>query len=339
MAAEHCAHMAREAAREGARVLMIRNTVKAAIGTWQAVIEAGAGELLLEAGGGPALHHGRFAPEDRRLLDRAVESALSPRVRTAGGVIVIGTQTLEQSLDIDADLLIADLCPVDVLLQRIGRLHRHRNLARPAGYEIPRCLVLTPENGLEPLLNFAFVNGLGMRKFQGKSIGIYRDLSILELTRRLLEQHPVWELPRMNRMLVESALHEERIEALHAELGKSWRDYWNEMYGKEMADAGSGRNVALDTTIGFADDAALFLSDEEKIRTRLGAEGARVTFVEPVAGPFGVAVSGMTLPAHWSHGLDTREPIRPSFENGLLTFKAGDRVFAYSRSGLSKGNP
>ena len=71
---------------------------------------------------GPALHHGRFAPEDRKLLGQAGEAALSPHERKPGGVIVIGTQTLEQSLDIDADFLLIDLCPVDVLLQRSDRL-------------------------------------------------------------------------------------------------------------------------------------------------------------------------------------------------------------------------
>jgi CRISPR-associated endonuclease/helicase Cas3 len=61
--------------------------------------------------------------------------------------VLIATQTLEQSLDIDADFLITDLAPMDVLLQRIGRLHRH-DWSRPAGYKAPRALVLVlaPEN-------------------------------------------------------------------------------------------------------------------------------------------------------------------------------------------------
>ena len=56
----------------------------------------------------------------------------------------MGTQTLEQSLDIDADLLITDLCPMDVLLQRIGRLHRHDREGRAFDYRVPKCVVLTP---------------------------------------------------------------------------------------------------------------------------------------------------------------------------------------------------
>ena len=58
------------------------------------------------------------------------------------GRVIIGTLTLEQSLDIDADLLITDLCPMDVLLQRLGRLHRHSRpeTERPVGYRLPRAV-------------------------------------------------------------------------------------------------------------------------------------------------------------------------------------------------------
>ena len=120
------AELAIEAARQGAKVLVIRNTVIEAQTVFSAVQEQGGRALSLQAANGPALHHSRFAAEDRHLLDGAVEEALG-KGRDMGGVVVIGTQTLEQSLDIDADLLISDLCPVDVLLQRIGRLHRHRD--------------------------------------------------------------------------------------------------------------------------------------------------------------------------------------------------------------------
>ena len=68
---------------------------------------------------------------------------------------MIGTQTLEQSLDIDADLLISDLCPMDVLLQRIGRLHRH-DLRRPEQFETARTSVLMPEGELDLLHEAGF---------------------------------------------------------------------------------------------------------------------------------------------------------------------------------------
>lgn len=134
------------AARRGALVLVIRNTVDAAVATWQAVQAADGGGLLMQVAGGPALHHSRFAAEDRAALDAAVEASLPKAAAATGGCIVIGTQTLEQSLDINADYLMTDLCPMDILLQRIGRLHRHPR-PRPEGFETPQAKVLCPDAG------------------------------------------------------------------------------------------------------------------------------------------------------------------------------------------------
>jgi CRISPR-associated endonuclease/helicase Cas3 len=89
---------------------------------------------LFQVNGVVTLHHSRFSRQDRPLLDAEIEKRLGKK-RPSGALIVVGTQTLEQSLDIDADFLITDLCPMDVLLQRVGRLHRHAN-ERPEAYRI-----------------------------------------------------------------------------------------------------------------------------------------------------------------------------------------------------------
>ena len=335
MAPEAASSSAIAAAQAGARVLVIRNTVTAAVATWNAVRAAGAERLLLCVGGGPALHHSRFAPEDRALLDECVEATLSPHARLAGGCIVIGSQTLEQSLDIDADFLLTDLCPVDVLLQRIGRLHRHASVARPGGFEVPGCCVLMPERGLEPLLAPAFENGLGAWRDQaGVFSGIYRDLSILELTRVLVVEHPEWRLPAMNRLLVESATHEQRIADLHAVVGGGWVGYRNTIVGGELAQRGAARLALLPVDMPFGK--MQFPSDEAPIRTRLGEEGARIAIEPPVTGPFGTSISGLTLPAHWSRGLDTTAPVAPRQDGDALVFEIGQRSFRYDRSGVAR---
>ena len=334
MAPERAAELALEAAARGARVLVIRNTVRKAVETWEAAQELGGTARLLEAAGGPALHHGRFAAEDRALLDRAVEEELMPnpqRART--GVVVIGTQTLEQSLDIDADYLITDLCPIDVLLQRIGRLHRHP-LPRPTGFEETKTVVLTPADGLDRLTAPAFENGLGAWEDQGEFQGIYRDLLVLELTRRLIEDEPLWRIPEMNRRLVEAATHPERTEALIIEKGEAWAAYERKLGGVEAAERGLARLRWLDREQRYED--TLFPGADERVMTRLGEDGVLLTLDPSPVSPFANRISQITLPARWSAGISSTdaETVAVSPVPGGLVLVVGEREFIYSRKGL-----
>ena len=241
------------AARDGAKVLVVRNTVNSAQDVFGAVLEQRGedGGLLLEVAHGPALHHSRFAAEDRKLLDDAVERAIGKGDRSPGGMIVIGTQTLEQSLDIDADLLISDLCPVDVLLQRIGRLYRHARTDRPRLHGEPRCQVLVPDAGLESGLDGSLLaHGLGISK-RG---GIYVNLLGLEATRGLVADHSTWTIPAMNRMLVERATHPEVLRQLAESLGGRWLSHEAHVFGLGAAEAGVARNHTLSREEQFDQD-------------------------------------------------------------------------------------
>jgi CRISPR-associated endonuclease/helicase Cas3 len=86
----------------------------------------------------------------------------------------------------------------------------------------------------------------------------------------------------------------------------------------------------------FDDPEARFPTDEERIRTRLGGEGARVKFVEPVKGPFGEMIQEVTFPEHWSAGLDSDTPVTPEVTDLGLRFTVGSKMFSYDRSGLMK---
>ncbi len=219
------AQIALAAARVGAKVLVVRNTVDYAVNAWQAVAELANDEVEI------LLHHGRYAAADRKHLDACVEALLGKDKRPEGGCVAVGTQTLEQSLDIDADLLITDLCPADVLLQRIGRLHRHDRDGRPPDYAAPQCIVLTPAcNDLSPLLaGGRDANGLGPHG------GVYEDLRILQATLGLVAEHPQWEIPAMNRELVERATHPSALEAVEA-MGDAWKVHGIEVKGGEIGD-------------------------------------------------------------------------------------------------------
>ena len=329
------AREAAAAARGGARVLVIRNTVSSAQAVFDALLAQGGDDLVLTVAGGPALHHSRFAAEDRRRLDDAVEGAIGKASGREGGLVVIGTQTLEQSLDIDADFLISDLCPVDVLLQRIGRLHRHARTSRPRPFREPRCLVLVPEAGMESGLGGGLLgHGLGVSD-RG---GIYVDLVGLEATRRLISKHATWTIPTMNRMLVERATHPEMLRQLADELGERWQSHASRVFGLHAAGAGVARNQALIRDEPF-DEELVFPDLDQHVRTRLGEDGPHVVLADPVIGPFGAAVQHFNLPAHLFRGrLPGKEEIEaaravPGPEGGLL-LQIGEHRLTYDRTGI-----
>lgn len=326
-----------QAARAGAKVLIVRNTVNFAIRTQQALEEEtapGERHLLFSLGGLPTLHHGRFAVDDRKQLDRRVEELLGKKDRAAGGRIVVGTQTLEQSLDIDADLLITDLCPVDVLLQRIGRLHRHERDDRPAAYATPTCVVLTPSGGdLSPLLSRQpDANGLGPWGY------VYPDLRILEATRRLVEGQSVWRIPEMNRELVERSTYPAALEAIESELGEAWRAHGGDIAGVRIADNLTARDALVRRDKSFLLDNRdiLFGSVEEKIRTRLGDEGIRVELEPPPTSLFAheTTIAEITIPEHLRGGQVNEGSIVPEIIEGGFRFQVGTREFRYDRLGL-----
>lgn len=85
--------------------------------------------------------HSAFLAPDRTRLEERLQAAIGKGAERPEKMVVIGTQVLEQSLDIDFDVLFTDIAPVDLILQRMGRLHRH-NIQRPTGLTTPTTYVL-----------------------------------------------------------------------------------------------------------------------------------------------------------------------------------------------------
>ncbi len=325
------AERALAAARAGAKVLVVRNTVGDAVSSLRALLELGAEEnLLFRVNGRASLHHGRFARVDRMLLDRAVESAVG-RERAAGGLVLIGTQTLEQSLDIDADLIITDLAPIDVLLQRLGRLHRHER-TRPVGFSQAQAVVLAPAS-LDPWLARPGAHGFG-----GK---VYDDLVALEAVRGLIGAGAVWRIPAMNRELVEAGTHDDVLEALatnRAAGDPRWRAAWQEHKGRERARNGTATTVKIDWHEAFSRFQVL----DERIGSRLGLRDAEIVLDAPPLGPFGRPIPRLVVPGWWDAvvtAIAAGEPAREILptEDGF-TLRIRDERLRYGAYGLQNSS-
>jgi CRISPR-associated endonuclease/helicase Cas3 len=137
----------RSVLRDGGSVAIICNTVDRAQAVYCAVQAAG----LVEP---EHLHllHARMPFCWRNHKEKTVLSQFGKLDRPAEAPrrgIVVATQIIEQSLDLDFDLILSDLAPVDLVIQRVGRLHRHTDQAyppsRPPQLSRPTCWICQPE--------------------------------------------------------------------------------------------------------------------------------------------------------------------------------------------------
>ncbi|AYY13730.1 CRISPR-associated helicase Cas3' [Actinobacteria bacterium YIM 96077] len=90
----------------------------------------------------------RMTSEGQRTdIERWLRESFGETSEQRPHAIVVGTQILEHSLDIDFDLLVSDLCPIDVLIQRVGRVHRHHRPPEVRGCQVPTLGLLEPPIG------------------------------------------------------------------------------------------------------------------------------------------------------------------------------------------------
>jgi len=247
------AALAAAAAGGGSAVCWIRNTVDDAFAAWQA---------LRSAGLDPLLFHARFALCDRLRIQERVLTGFGPNgtAEARAGQILIATQVVEQSLDLDFDLMITDLAPIDLVIQRAGRLWRHDRPGRsgPAPLHI---VTPAPPDGPDA--------GWPKTRMPGTA-AVYRDPAGLWLTARVLfgdGDRCVLQLPRDLPALIDTVYPEDREPLLPAGLQEAELD----RYGRESGERSTARYSLLDPASGYRRQNTPWELDTV-IPTRLGRE-------------------------------------------------------------------
>lgn len=232
-------------AERGECVLWIRNTVDSAQETYRQL-------RGLSRQGGPdiALLHSRFPHVRREQLEEEWMERLGKdgARRPTNGCVLVSTQVAEQSVDIDADLLVTDTAPTDMLLQRLGRLWRH-DRARPPGAECQAWIAALP-------LDAAGLRNASAREIRdafGKSAKVYAPYVLLRSLGQWLPRQRL-ELPTDIRPL---------LEATYADLPDE-PEAWRELrYDLEKDRAKLGQAAIRSSTLWQP-----LLDDEEGVQTR-----------------------------------------------------------------------
>jgi CRISPR-associated endonuclease/helicase Cas3 len=257
---------AEQMAAAGAALCWIRNTVDDCLAAAEALRQRGVEKVLV--------FHARFAQCDRQAREKEVLERFGKEanVKDRAGWVLVATQVVEQSLDLDFDAMISDLAPIDLLIQRAGRLWRHeaRDESRPAG--CPRELVvLSPPRDPDPPAGWL------ADPFRGTG-AVYRNHSVLWRTVEALHCTGCIETPGGLRALVEAVYGTDELPP-DSLLRSSQR-----AEAEALSAASTAQYGTLKVTHGYDAGQQPYV-DDLRVPTRLGDETTtiRLARVQPDA--------------------------------------------------------
>ena len=241
-----------QASARGAAVAWVRNAVDDAI--------RGA-EMLRARGIEADLFHARFAMCDRQRIEHDAMRRFGKRAEVSerAGRVLVATQVIEQSLDLDFDLMISDLAPIDLLIQRAGRLWRHMDKRPRAKRPVPgpHMLVISPDPDM--VENENWLNNMGH-----KGAHVYANHGLLWRSAKILFDKGGFETPGDLRPLIEMVYGDPQAMNMPA----AFKDMENEAEGQTWGDRSNADFNLLDLNEGYA-RAGSWL-EENAVRTRLG---------------------------------------------------------------------
>ena len=245
-----CAHLA-AAAKGDAAVAWIRNTVDDCLA---------AAAMLRAREVEPLVFHARFAQGDRQAREREVLERLGAEapVERRRGCVLVATQVAEQSLDFDVDAMVSDVAPVDLLIQRAGRLWRHERHDAGGRAGCARALwVLAPPYADDPPADW-----LG-GPFRGTA-HVYADAGVLWRTVRALADVRAIVTPGGLRPLVEAVYSSDEVPAALQRAADRAK-------GQELTGAAAATYGTLKVPVGYDASQSAWVSDL-RVPTRLGDE-------------------------------------------------------------------
>lgn len=171
------------------------------------------------------IFHSRYRYCDRMVKEKVVLDQYGKGSPDEGRILV-GTQVIEQSLDIDFDWLISFICPVDLLFQRMGRLHRHLK-KRPEMNENPLCTVV-----MHKTINLNSTKS--MQDSYGLHNLIYQNTRALWRTQQLLQQHTEVRFPKAYRDWIEHVYQQEAFQDEPELLKELFNEYQNGQFASKL---------------------------------------------------------------------------------------------------------
>lgn len=268
---EGCLDCVVEAVEDNHCIVWVRNSVDEAIEAFEQV------RTKLSDPDKALLFHSRFMLADRVEKEEWVRLHLGKEstAEMRAGRVLIATQVFQESLDADADIMISDLCLIDDLIQRAGRLRRHirDEQGNPLKSDqkdqrgASTLVVHAPVWQDEPDENW-------LKKHSANTQFVYQAPGRIWLTMDYLQKAEGIRLPENSRDMIE------HVYSPDAQIPEALQEAETELAGKTRADSSQAMFNRLNLDAGYSMDSSQVWSDDSvELGTRLGEEAHEVLLV------------------------------------------------------------